>query len=230
MLLEVAHCLCIAFGGRYFWAWKKLWNVFGRPSIGWKEVFVTYSFKKQHRENSFQRKSQNGEKNLHFFGHCGNRPNCVWFRKPRFHLLGQQGELGQQRDSFRAREQTSKDLPAAKYQDFAIPIFSHGLNSRDICSGRSVEGELPNPVVPLGSLHCLGCPCPSALPAGCYFYITHVWFFCVDQLFHEETSQKMPQQLEPCCGDVWQDKEAPLGRGSGFEHAHIVSVKGQTAC
>lgn len=30
---------------------KKLWNVFVRPSIGWKDAFVTYSFKKQQREN-----------------------------------------------------------------------------------------------------------------------------------------------------------------------------------
>lgn len=61
------------------------------------------------------------------------------------HLLGQQGELGQQQDSFKEWEQTSKDLTAAKPQDFAVPIFWRGLNSGIFAElwKESAEGELP---------------------------------------------------------------------------------------
>lgn len=163
------------------------------------------------------------------------------------HLFGQEGELGQQQDSFTEWEQTSKDLPAARHQDFAIPIFSHGVNSRDIC--RTVEGECGGRAPKLlwylwnhsvQCVHCSGCPCPSALPSGCYFYITHV-FFVWTSCFHEETPQKMP--LMPQCaaaagallrvaltGIKRHRRAVGLRWGSGwFEHVHIVSVKGQAA-
>lgn len=145
---------------------------------------------------------------------------------PTIHILGQQGEPGQQRDSFKEWEQTSKNLPAAKHQDFAIPIFSHGVNSRDIC--RTVEGErggrAPKSCATSGinqCVHCLGCPCPSALPSGCYFYITHIFFFVWTGCFHEETSQKMALMPQCAAADgavlrvaLDRNKGAPLGRGS----------------
>lgn len=133
---------------------------------------------------------------------------------PTIHILGQQGEPGQQRDSFKEWEQTSKDLPAAKHQDFAIPIFSHGVNSRDIC--RTVQGErggrAPKSCATSGinqCVHCLGCPCPSALPSGCYFYITHIFFLCGPAVFMRKHPRKwpsrlsVPQQMEPCSGWRW---------------------------
>lgn len=112
---------------------------------------------------------------------------------------------------------------------------------RDLC--RTVEGECrgraPHPAAPLESLsaHCSGCPGPSAFPPGGYFYITHVFFlhfffyFCV--CGPAVSMRKHPKKCRSALLRVLFDSNRGTvgpGRGTGgFEHAHIVSLKGQAA-
>lgn len=145
---------------------------------------------------------------------------------PTIHILGQQGEPGQQRDSFKEWEQTSKDLPAAKHQDFAIPIFSHGSELPGYLQncGRRTWRESSQVLCYLWNQSVrslLGMSLPLSIAIRVLFlHNTHI-FFVWTGCFHEETSQKMA--LTPQCaaadGAVLRvaldrNKGAPLGRGS----------------
>lgn len=145
------------------------------------------------------------KKNLHFFGHCGNPPNCVRFPKPPSTSLGNRESWG----SNGIHSESGNRLQRTFQQPEPGLCYSHLFTRTELLGylqncGRSAEGELPNPVWYLWS-HFIALLClPLSITTRVLFlHNTHI--FCVDQLFHEETSQKMllmPQQLEPCSGGV----------------------------
>lgn len=102
------------------------------------------------------------------------------------HLLGQQGTAGVAMGFI---QRVGTDFKAPSGSQTPGLCYSHLFTWTELLGylqncGRRVWRELPSPVIPLESLclHCLGCPCPSALPPGCYFDVKHV-FLCVDPLF-----------------------------------------------
>lgn len=120
-------------------------------------------------------------------------------------------------------------------QDFAIPIFSHGLNSWDIC--RTVEGVQRESSQILcgtsGVTSLLGVSLPLSITTRVLFlHNTHI--FCVDMRKHLRKCSSCPSSWSPApvVFDRIKRHRWVLGLcwdSSRFQHAHIVSVKGQAA-
>lgn len=151
MLLKVAIFLCITFGSYYFWTWKKLWNVFGRPNVGWKDVFVTYSFKKPYRESSFNHETQMEQK-IHFLiGLCGkNLYLCCFINSepPQSDVsLGRRENRGINRmNSKRVWTDFKGPFRQPTARTLLFPSFQISLDSCCFCKSR--EGECADQEIP----------------------------------------------------------------------------------
>lgn len=113
---------------------EKLWNVFGRPNVGWKDVFVTHSFQKQYGENSFKHGSQ-AEQNLQFLIGLYGRTRFITSKGTAQRRLPGRARAGESTGLVQSEcGRTSKDLWAAERRDSAVCIPSRGVNSPGICA------------------------------------------------------------------------------------------------
>lgn len=180
MLLEVAHFLCIAFGSYYFWTWKKLWNAFGRPNVGWKDVFVTYSFKKQYRENSFKHESQMEQK-IHFLiGLCGRNLDLCCFinsKPPQSDVsLGRRENRGINRINSESGNRLQRTFRQPNARTLLFSSFH--MEQTPLIFAASAKAGKENVQIKRSrvlcylwnhSFYCLWCQCLSVLLLWCYF-------------------------------------------------------------
>lgn len=139
-------------------------------------------------------------------------------------LLGEQGRAGAHSKSGNRLQRTFRQPDT---RTLLFPSF-HMDNCRDIL--RECRGRAPKSCGTSGitqRLHCLGCPCSSASPPGCYFYITFLVriFFVWSSCSHEETSQKKPPvpQCAPAVLGVCLTgiKRHRWGRGSALGQRRV---------
>lgn len=191
-----------------------------------KMPFVIYCFKKQHRENSFQLESQTEKKKLHFLSAV--EPPQIVCGFPNHHPPARAtGRAGAATAGFIQRVGTDFKAPSGSQTPGLC--YSHLFTWTELLGYLQNCGRERSQILWSQCVHCLEC----SLPPGCYFYVTHVFFFlCVSMRKHPRKQLSVPQQLEPTLGGVFLGiKEARWVRwgSGGFEHAHIVSVKGQAA-
>lgn len=179
-----------------------------------------------------------------FLGHCGNPPNCVWFpNDPPPRAIGRaEAATGFiQRVGTDFKGPSSSQTPGLCYSHLftwsELPGYLQNCGRRMWRESSQVLWYLWNQSV--RSL--LGMSLPLSIAIRVLFLRnTHI-FLCGPAVSMRKHPRKcpsclrVPQQMEPCSGwrltGIKRHRWAvgPRWGSGGFEHAHIVSVKGQAA-